>query len=261
MDRNNNSTINTNVTDIDYVHEVRTNYLIGSYDLDMFNEVKLRNEPVVEGFTEVLKDYDIVAIQGIHDKTEKAFAEYMSEYLPSYEYHISVPLGRDGGYDQYAFIYKSEFKVGKPLLYPDEMDYFDMQPYMVEVTIDGFNFILVNFNIKSTDATQEINHIPDVIDYVKYAYGDNDIFLMGYFAADCYYYDGNGFDDYKEYIDSKDDTTTGSSDCAYNRIIAYEDPDNVKINGFVDTFDDDNLPEGLAEAMSSSYIIGMELEI
>lgn len=257
-----NTTIvtNTTVNDIDYVPpDERTGYIIGAWNVQIFGQTKANNVPVVRGMDEIMSDYDLIIIQEIRDVSETAFPGYMEDYMPEYKYHLSPRLGRTSSKEQYAWVWNNNVVVSNFQVYPDEDDVFEREPEMATVNAGGFTFTAIVIHVKPTDAQNEIAALVDVVEYAKKEYRDEDIFIMGDMNADGVYYSGKDLNIYTEYITEVMDTTTTRTDAAYDRI--YSTQKYAGITGEVDKYDDDNLPSGLAEAISDHYSVRLEMMI
>lgn len=251
-----NITLDSNNTIVmDVKDTTREDLVIGSFNVQVFGVTKMENPKVKSALINIIDDYDIIAIQEIRDKSGTAFRELM-EGLPDYDYVISDRLGRTSSKEQYAFIYKG-VNVSKPEVYPDDADIFEREPYMVFVEVSDFDCVLIQVHIKPDDAQYEIRALESVVEYAKEVYQDKDIFIVGDLNGDCVYYDGGELKDYYWLIDDEEDTTTGNTDCAYDRIISvYRYPDTFIKEVGVDRIDEDEAtnPE-LLEAISDHFPI------
>lgn len=242
--------------DIIYTQPAILGYRIGSYNLQIFGKTKANNQPVIQGYRQVMNDYDILAIQEIRDISETAFPGFMRDQLPQYDYVISERLGRTSSKEQYAWIWSDRVSMSDAMVFPDGADWFERPPYAMKAIIDNEVYILIQVHIKPDAAEQEIPYLIDVVSWAEDFYSESDIILLGDMNADCYYYDGNHLDIYESLISDSADTTTTRSDCAYDRIYIKSSSTNILESG-VDRFEDDGVNEELAKAMSDHWIIYM----
>lgn len=229
--------------------------VVGSWNIEIFGQTKMSNDKVKATIVDVIDDYDIIAIQEIRDKSGTAFRELMQE-LPEYDYVISDRLGRTSSKEEYAYIYKkSRMNVSKAEVYPDDNDVFEREPYMIFVEITDFDFVLIQVHTKPDDAQYEIRALKDVVEYAKVVYQDADIFIIGDLNSANPYYDGGELKEYHWLISDDEDTTTGSSEKAYDRILSvYKYSDEFIYDCGTDRIDEDEATNNeLLEATSDHY--------
>lgn len=253
-----NGTIQVEVEDT-----IAEDVVFGSWNIQVFGVTKMSNEKVKQTIVDVIDDYDIIAIQEIRDKSGTAFRELMQE-LPEYDYVISERLGRTSSKEEYAFIYKpSRMNVSRAEVYPDDLDVFEREPYLVFVEMPNFDCVLIQTHIKPDDAQYEIRALQSVVEYAKEVYQDKDIFILGDLNGDCVYYDGGELKDYAWLITDDEDTTTGNTDCAYDRIISvYRYSDEFIYDCGVDRIDEEEATsKELLEATSDHFPISCTIRI
>lgn len=229
-------------------------YLIGSFNVQIFGKAKATNDEVYPVIVDIIDDYDIIAIQEIRDISGTVVNKL--NQIPNMHLKVSERLGRSSSKEQYAFLYSGRVTPGVPRQFPDPSDKFERPPYMMDFTLDNFRFVLIQVHIKPTDAEQEIRELEDVVLWAMREYNENDIFIIGDLNADCTYFDSFFvMSEYEWLIDEKQDTTVGRTDCAYDRIIATEANPNILEVG-VDTFQDEiGTNRDLLEAVSDHYIV------
>jgi len=244
--------------EIEYVPVEQVGFRIGSWNLEIFGQAKVDNEPVIEGMRQVMNDYDILAVQEVRDRYETAFLEFMADQLPQYDYVVSERLGRTNSKEQYAFIWSSRVqKIGDGLVYPDEHEWFERPPYTMEFRVANKSLVFLNTHIKPTEAEQEIPHLIDVVQWAEDEYHNPNIVLVGDYNQDCVYYFGDGLP-YYEISDDSWDTTTTRTDCTYDRMYSTMKLDII--DSGVDDYEDDGISEELAEAISDHWSIFMVIQ-
>lgn len=211
---------------------------VGAFNVQVFGVSKANKPEVMGVLADIVRTYDIVAIQEIRDKSQTALPELM-ELVNSegsqYNYTVSERLGRTSSKEQYAYLYntKTVTLVGIPETYPEPngTDPFHRQPYIASfATLNGnYDAVFVVIHTDPDEATEEINSLDDVLNYTQSAYPDEeDFIIMGDFNADGSYFDEDGTSDLDAYtwvIDDSLDTTTKSTDYTYDRIVLTDSDD------------------------------------
>jgi len=205
---------------------------IASFNLRIFGQSKAEKEPVLKAISEIIKKFDIIAIQEIRDKEETAILLLMNEInkeTRSYDYLVGPRLGRTSSKEQYAFIYRNDrIKYDYfPITWnDDEEDIFEREPYLANFyTTEGtFDFVLINIHTKPEDAQSEIKTLPRIMKFAEDYYGEEDVICLGDFNADGSYYNEENYRDIfpvEEYIwiiTNEADTNVAKSDRTYDRI-------------------------------------------
>lgn len=210
---------------------------IGAFNIQVFGVKKASNPEVMNILTEIIRTYDIVAIQEIRDSSQTALpklVETVNSEGGSYSFVVSERLGRTSNKEQYAYLYDTTTVrlVDEPFTYsePEGTDPFHREPYIAsfEDLDETFGFILIVVHTDPDEATEEINSLPEVVDYARLACPkEEDFIIMGDLNADCSYFDEEkassmSGEEYYWLIDNCIDTTTGTTDCTYDRIIITE---------------------------------------
>lgn len=230
-----------------------SDYRIGSFNIQIFGQKKA-NSNVMPTIEDIIDDYDILAIQEVRDSTGTVIGKLND--IDGYHIRVSPRLGRTKSKEQYVFFYSDRVVPGKSLVYPDEDDVFEREPYVMNFRINSQDMTFIQVHIKPTDAEQEIRHLYDVVEWTYENFGDDNIYIMGDLNADCVYFSSfYVLDEWQILIDEDNDTTVGRSDCAYDRILATEiDPKVLQVG--VDTFEEEvNGDMELLEAISDHYSV------
>jgi deoxyribonuclease-1-like protein len=232
---------------------------IASFNIQIFGVSKAGKPEVMDILAQIIRRYDIVAIQEIRDISETAIVDLRNEVNSdggTYEVITSPRLGRTSSKEQYAFMYDTAAISYKNLsvTYDDDgdldginniddsmnTDTYEREPYaaLFGTTSGSFDFVLVNIHIKPDDATAEINLLPDVIDFVSTSLGEPDIICLGDFNADGSYYSEDDYltvfpaTDYLWLIPNTLDTTVAVSDNTYDRFATTIDLANDYAESF-----------------------------
>lgn len=205
--------------------------IIASFNIQLFGTTKTSNFEVMGILAETIAQFDLVAIQGIRDKTGtaiKILEVKASDFGTDYDFIISPRLGRTTSKEQYAFFYKtSAIEVKGSYTFSDDNDKFQRDPFIAYFkSKDGsFDFVVINIHTDPDKATEEINALPGVISDAKNHYSEPDVILLGDLNADGNYYDENNYNlplrssKYIWLITNNMDTTVADSSNTYDRII------------------------------------------
>lgn len=206
---------------------------VGAFNIKIFGQSKASNQEVMNTLAKVVRKYDIVGIQEIRDSSQTALPALVSEVNEDgskYSYVVSDRLGRTNSKEQYAYIYntKTVELEGTPKTYPEpsNTDPFHREPYIATFKSGDFDATYLLIHTDPDEATSEINALSDVIEYVEDENPEeSDIILMGDLNADGSYFNENSQNSLSKYhwlIGNSLDTTTGSTDYTYDRIITTD---------------------------------------
>ncbi len=162
------------------------------------------------------KILDVVIVQEIRDSSETAFPLLCSR-LDGYQCNISSRAGRTSSKEQYGVIYKNGITIsGWEDFNPDAGDRWERPPLRVDFTANGSTFTLYTIHIKPEAVGEELAYLEDVVNT------SGTVLVIGDLNADCNYYNSvqeSDFDSWHWIIGNNEDTTSGASNCAYDRII------------------------------------------
>jgi deoxyribonuclease-1-like protein len=220
---------------------------LASFNIQVFGQTKASKPEVMEILADIIRRYNIVAIQEIRDAAGTAILtlrDKVNEDGAVYEVVVGPRVGRTSSKEQYAFIYDSTVLRLLPgeYTYDDDGDgndsndvddsghsgdLFEREPFVCFFRVKGvdFDFGLVNIHTKPDDATAEIGYLDDVMVDAEAHLGDPDIICLGDFNADGSYYNEDMYqltfpsDEYIWLIGTSLDTTVASSDNTYDRIV------------------------------------------
>lgn len=211
-----NTNFNSNLTSM--------HLTVAAWNLHFFAETKAENESLLNQYSNIMKDYDIILIQEIIDNNGSVFSK-LCDKLQDYECMLSSKAGRTQYKERYGVIYnKSKIKITSFIDFnPDPLNRWERPPIMLNLTaaseINDENkdwIILYLIHTKPSDSPKEINYLEKEIGNPDYP-----VIITGDLNADCSFYNVSNRD-FKEWnwiIGDDDDTTVGKSDCAYDRII------------------------------------------
>jgi len=207
---------------------------IGAFNIQVFGVTKASKPEVMDILADIIRTYDIIAIQEIRDASQTALPaliDLVNEDGSRYDYVVSERLGRTISKEQYAYIYNTDAVelTSTPQTYPEppNTDPFHREPYIASFRALGGNFdaTLIVIHTDPDEATEEINELGAVVEYAQSSYPEEqDFIVMGDLNADGSYFDEDSASTmsgsaYYWVIDDSVDTTTKSTDYTYDRII------------------------------------------
>jgi endonuclease/exonuclease/phosphatase family metal-dependent hydrolase len=170
---------------------------IASFHIDSFGLKKAENRNVSDLVTRIVRDFDIVAIQGIDSKDQTLiphFASLINADGSQYEYELGPRLGRTTTKEQYAFFFDSRtVEIDRQATYTvaDPHDRMHHEPLVAlfrarsNDPAGAFTFKLVNVHIDLNDVGEEMNALRDVYRVVSSDVDrEDDVILLGDFAID-----------------------------------------------------------------------------
>ncbi len=182
--------------------------LIASFNIQAFGQSKMNDRWVMEHLAEVIRQFDVVAIQEIRSKDQRLMAlltEYVNAAGFKYDYILGPRLGRTTSQEQYAYIYdttrivsssdasytvrdgapsgKNTQEVGEP----GGVDLLHREPLVARFVVNTmpapFTFSLINIHTDPDEVSYELNVLDDVYISVRnYEYAqanEDDVILLG----------------------------------------------------------------------------------
>ncbi|XP_048741682.2 deoxyribonuclease-1-like [Ostrea edulis] len=212
--------------------------LICAFNIKTFGKSKMADEELAEYIKQIVLRYDIILIQEIRDVSGEAIQQLWSMVNTTMPYGMTISerLGRSSYKEQYAYFYRlSSLQLVGTHQYddgPDDYsDDFEREPYSVLFQPIGGSagdaFVVTGIHAKPADAVAEIGFLENVYYDVYNHWRISNVVVMGDFNADCSYaseakLSGKTFYSDPKFhwlIDWDADTTTSSTDCAYDRIV------------------------------------------
>ncbi len=204
---------------------------VASWNLQVFGDKKADNPIVLDAIIDKIKQHDIIALQEIRDNNGSSFNKLCQRLNNSglWGCLLGKPQGRSHTKERYAVVYRTD-KVSALLVseWSDELinayELWERPPMSVLFKTKNTVFELVIIHTKPSDASNEIKNLLRSIN------NGFPLLVVGDLNADCTYSDRNINTTLKVLI--TDDTTTGPSNCAYDRILAS---DSISVrDSFVD---------------------------
>lgn len=210
--------------------------LVSAFNIQIFGVSKMGEPQVVDVLVDIVRRYDLILIQEIRDISETAIHELLNLVNNSggeqYALILGPRAGRTSSKEQYAYIYKPsvitilgqlEFDDG---LEPDQ-DTFEREPFIVYASFPGLDVILIPLHSKPSDAVLELDALVGVYETAAAFFQDDDAIILGDLNADCSFVSASDWATISLRNDSRFvwlieddvDTTTSSTDCAYDRFV------------------------------------------
>lgn len=222
---------------------------IATFNLRVFGVTKASKPQVMAILANIIRRYDLVAVQEIRDASGTAIQRLLKlvdSEGSAYKMVVGDRLGRTRSKEQYAFVYDSSRLqlAGTPYTYDDDNDgstvnsvddtgkndFFEREPYVAYFrTVQGdFDFVIADIHTKPADATREISYLPQVIADASRHFGEPDVLVVGDYNADGSYFNESSYSSdfpagkFIWLIKNSVDTTVAKSDNTYDRMVGTE---------------------------------------
>lgn len=168
------------------------NLLIASFNIQVFGESKLNKPAVVAVLAEVVRQFDIVAVQEVRAENQDViptFVRLINAGGAAYDYVLGPRLGRTTSKEQYAFLFDTaRVEVNPNSIYTvsDPDDRLHRPPLVASFRArapppnEAFTFTLVNIHTDPDETKTELDALDDVFQAVRHdGRGEDDIILLG----------------------------------------------------------------------------------
>lgn len=216
-------------------------FSICTFNIQNFGKTKLNDSTRVNLLAEIIRKYDITAVQEISDASgtvPEAFRDIVNGKEDKfYEVIYSERTGKQPddktSQEQYAFYYDTaRFSLmTAPVLYNDSLhDYFAREPYTARFKSKegNFTFVLITIHTAPEKAVSEIGSLAEVVKWAKQKYArESRIIVLGDFNASCTYARPGQLNRLairgKDYFwivpDTAKTNLSAKSNCAYDRFV------------------------------------------
>lgn len=208
------------------------NVRIGAFNMENFGPTKAGNAAIVNGFANIALEYDALVLQEIEDVSGDApnvlLAEVNRLADRPYNLALSPRLGRTSAKEQYGLLYRPDrVELLDARLIDDPEDEFEREPFVFTIRHRTYTYGLIALHAKPDAAVSEVNQAAFAYDAFRNATGIDSAFVIGDLNADCSYASDEELRATQLCADTRfswlipdgADTTTGSTDCAYDRIV------------------------------------------
>ncbi|HTU24315.1 MAG TPA: endonuclease/exonuclease/phosphatase family protein [Pirellulales bacterium] len=165
---------------------------IGTFNIQVFGAAKLDKPAVMNVLADVIRQFDVVAIQEIRAKTDDVlprFLDLINSTGRHYDYLIGPRLGRSNSKEQYAFIYDTaSIEADRTALYTvaDPDDLLHREPLVAWFRVRGppaeqaFTFTLADIHTDPDETSQELDALAGVFRVVRDdGRHEDDIIVLG----------------------------------------------------------------------------------
>jgi len=224
-------------------HET-TNITVATFNIQVFGESKRSKPEVMAVLVQIARKFDVMAVDELRDDTETTLPIYLAQINslpgPAYNATSSPRLGRTSSKENYAFIYNTatvRLVPGSNYTFTDppagqSTDIFQREPFVARFrAVNGtFDFVLIAIHTEPDRTPQELAGLVTVLEDARRHFPDEaDFILLGDMNADCTYLSASEASalalrnsSFTWVVPDSADTTTKSTDCAYDRIILSE---------------------------------------
>ncbi|MFH0737882.1 MAG: endonuclease/exonuclease/phosphatase family protein [Candidatus Micrarchaeota archaeon] len=257
---------------------------VASFNIQVFGESKRSKPEVMDVLARIARNFDVMAVQELRDDTETTLPIYLEKInsLPGPRYaSVSSPrLGRTSSKENYAFVYDTDtirLVPGSNYTFADPpqgsaIDIFQREPFISRFqTSDGsYDFVLIVIHTEPDGTPAELGNLTLALDDASSRFPDEtDFIMLGDMNADCSYLsksEAQGLalrnQSFIWIVPDEADTTTKSTDCAYDRIILAGDASEEYLGGWgVYRFDQGfSLNQSQTEDVSDHYPVWASFE-
>ncbi len=165
---------------------------VATFNIQVFGTAKEEKRAVWERLAEVIRRFDVVAIQEIrcHDPDFlERFVAAVNAKGRNYGYAIGPRLGRTSSKEQYAFLYdRDRIEIARKTVYTldDRYDYLHREPFVARFRVIGppaekaFTFTLIDIHTDPDEVEHELNALDDAVMAVANdGSGEDDVILLG----------------------------------------------------------------------------------
>ena len=166
---------------------------IASFNIQVFGTSKASKPNVMEILAQVVRKFDLVAIQELRTTDETVMQSFLSRINATgraYNYVVGPRLGRTNSKEQYVFVFDTqriEIDSSSLTTLPDPQDLLHREPlaarFRTKVTpeTNAFTFILVNIHTDPDETKTELDALGDLYPLVqqKNPWAEDDVILLG----------------------------------------------------------------------------------
>ncbi len=165
---------------------------VASFNIQVFGVSKMGKPEVVDVLAQVIRRFDIVAIQEVRAADQSVvprFVEQINATGRQYAHVLGPRLGRTSSKEQYAYIYDTqsiELVPGSVYTVPDPSDFLHREPLVARFQVrstgreQGFSCTLINIHTDPDETDIELDALDDVYLTVRNnAPDEDDVILLG----------------------------------------------------------------------------------
>ncbi len=172
---------------------------IASFNIQVFGQSKLGKPQVMSVLADVVRRYDVVAIQEVRSKEQNVLPDFLAEINSQgakYDFVLGPRQGRTVSQEQYAYVYNTariEFVASSSYVTPDPHDLLHRPPFVASFRVRGppetaFSFTLANIHTDPDETNQELDALADVYQAIRQSNPqEDDLILLGDLNVDEYH--------------------------------------------------------------------------
>jgi len=170
---------------------IRDEITVASWNIQVLGESKIEQPEVMEVVVDVVRRFDVIAIQELRAK-DQTFADRFLSRVNSdgskYDVVVGPRLGRTNSKEQYLYLYDTnriELIDGSVYTIHDQLDLLHREPLVASFRVIGalsgtpWNFTLVNIHTDPDEVDEEVDVLDDVIRLVRDTDSEDDVILLG----------------------------------------------------------------------------------
>jgi len=177
----------------------RDTVAIASFNIQVFGTSKLKKSAVMNVLAQVVRRFDVVAIQEVRSTDETilpSFVQLINAPGLRYDFVIGPRLGRTSSKEQYAIVFNTDtIEVDRATMYTvsDPGDRLHREPLVAHFRVrtgarDAFTFKLVDIHTDPDETVGELDALADVFTAVQRdGSGEDDVILLGDLNVDEYH--------------------------------------------------------------------------
>ncbi|HUG70234.1 MAG TPA: endonuclease/exonuclease/phosphatase family protein [Pirellulaceae bacterium] len=173
--------------------EAASTIRIASFNIQVFGTSKASKPHVMHILANVVRQFDIVAIQELRTTDESVMEGFLAlinaQGGGGYRYIVGQRLGRTSSKEQYVFVYDATRVDVDPqsvITVADPQDYLHREPTIARFQVrstsmqPGFSFILANIHTDPDETDTELDALADVfVSLQQNSWGEDDVILLG----------------------------------------------------------------------------------
>ncbi|MEW5814988.1 MAG: endonuclease/exonuclease/phosphatase family protein [Spirochaetota bacterium] len=164
------------------LRQLKDEITVASFNIKVFGPSKLSNESVMKYIVEIIKSFDIVAIQEIRSSQKDILQALVNLLGNDWDYRSSNRLGRTSYKEQYGFVFrKNIITVESTFQVLDPTDLLHREPFICYCRSGNFDFSLINIHTDPDEVKEEINYLDDIL--TQELNKEQDAILLGDFNA------------------------------------------------------------------------------
>ncbi|WP_158262400.1 MULTISPECIES: endonuclease/exonuclease/phosphatase family protein [Pirellulaceae] len=164
---------------------------IASFNIQVFGQSKLDKPEVMKTLTQVVKTFDVVAVQELRSKEQDVIPRWLDMINADGSKWASLVgprLGRSVSKEQYVFLYNTEtidFIPQTDFTINDPNDLLHREPYVASFRTrvangQPFSFTLINIHTDPDETDEELDALAEVYEVVRQANpAEDDVILLG----------------------------------------------------------------------------------